>query len=205
MQILPRAFIIGILLLAALPVAARASSDSALQVVHETTERMLSVLKEEKQVIEQNPERIYELVNRIILPHFDFSRMSRWVLGKYWRGATDAQRERFIAEFRTLLVRTYATALLEYSDQKVEYQPVREATDATDVTVRTAVKQPGGFPIPINYSMFFEGGEWKVYDVTIDGVSLVANYRSAFTSQIQRGGLEQLIGLLAQRNAGVNQ
>ena len=176
----------------------------SLLVVTDTTKRMLTVLKDEKSVIRENPDRIYKLVNQIILPHFDFSRMSRWVLGKHWRSASDAQRERFIQEFRTLLVRTYATALLEYSDQEVEFQPVRADPDATDVTVRTAVKQPGGFPIPINYSMYLSDGTWKVYDVTIDGVSLVASYRSAFSSQIQRGGLDHLIGLLAERNGQVN-
>jgi phospholipid transport system substrate-binding protein len=185
------------------PVAAEAPAsvgESARLVVQNTTTRMLAVLKAEQDNLRQHPERIYDLVDEIVLPHFDFARMSRWVLGKYWREASEEQRARFVEEFRNLLVRTYATALLEYSNQAVEVLPLRGDAQATEVVVRTEVKQPGAYPIPINYSMNVEGGDWKVYDVTIDGISLVASYRSTFGNEAARGGVQRVIALLEERN-----
>jgi phospholipid transport system substrate-binding protein len=200
-----RALLAGLLALAApgLGPGARAAepdAESARRLVQDTTNRMLTVLKAERQTLRERPGRIYDLVNEIILPHFDFSRMSRWVLGKHWRAASAPQRERFVAEFRNLLVRTYATALLEYADQSVEVLPMRGDARATDVVVRTEVRQPGALPIPIQYSMTAEGGDWKVYDVVIDGVSLVASYRSTFGNEIARAGMDGLITTLEARN-----
>jgi phospholipid transport system substrate-binding protein len=168
--------------------------------VKQTSDQMLSKLRDERQIIDQHPGRIYDLVNQIVLPHFDFERMSIWVLGKYWRTATPEQRKRFVEEFRNLLVRTYAKSLSSYRDNKISYLPMRSSPQDTDVKVRTEVDQPGGFPIPIDYSLFLKGDEWKVYDVTIDGVSLVTNYRTTFASSIRQDGLEKLIATLADRN-----
>jgi len=168
--------------------------------VQQTADQMLSKLRAERQVIEQHPGRIYDLVNEIVLSHFDFERMSSWVLGKYWRSATPDQRKRFVEEFRNLLVRTYAKSLSSYQDNKISYLPLRSTPQDTDVKVRTEVDQPGGFPIPIDYSLYLKGDEWKVYDVTIDGVSLVTNYRTTFANQIRQDGLDKLIVTLADRN-----
>jgi len=168
--------------------------------VEQTANQMLNKLRAERKVIDEHPGRIYELVNEIVLPHFDFERMSTWVLGKYWRRATPEQRKAFIEQFRTLLVRTYAKSLSSYTDNKLTYLPFRGGPSQTDVTVRTEVDQPGGFPIPIDYSLYLKGGEWKVYDVTIDGVSLVTNYRTTFANQIRQDGLDKLIASLASRN-----
>ena len=170
------------------------------ELVQQTAEQMLSKLRSERQTIDQHPGRIYDLVNEIVLPHFDFERMSSWVLGKYWRKATPAQREQFEQQFRTLLVRTYAKSLSSYRDNKISYLPMRPSSQQDEVTVRTEVDQPGGFPIPIDYSLYLKGDEWKVYDVTIDGVSLVTNYRTTFANQIRRDGLDKLIASLADRN-----
>ncbi len=170
------------------------------ELVQQTAERMLDKLRAERQVIDQHPGRIYELVNEIVLPHFDFERMSSWVLGRYWRTATADQRKRFTEEFRNLLVRTYAKSLSSYTDNKITYLPMRAAAQQDDVKVRTEVDQPGGFPVPIDYSLYLKGGEWKVYDVTIDGVSLVTNYRTTFANQIRQDGLDKLIATLADRN-----
>lgn len=171
------------------------------ELVRQTAEKMLDTLRTERAVIEQQPQRIYELVSQIVLPHFDFERMSSWVLGKYWRTATPAQRQRFVEEFRTLLVRTYAKSLASYTDQKISYLPMRPATKQDEVKVRTEVDQPGGLPIPIDYDLYLgKNGEWKVYDVTIDGVSLVTNYRTTFATQIRQDGLDKLIATLADRN-----
>jgi phospholipid transport system substrate-binding protein len=173
---------------------------SPQDMVQQTADKMVSKLREERQVIDQHPGRIYDLVNEIVLPHFDFERMSSWVLGKYWRSASSAQRNRFVEEFRSLLVRTYAKSLSSYSDNKISYLPFRDSPGKNDVKVRTEVDQPGGFPIPIDYSLYLKGDEWKVYDVTIDGVSLVTNYRTTFANQIRQDGLDKLIATLADRN-----
>lgn len=169
--------------------------------VRATSDRMLVVLKEQHTVIKAEPQRLYELVDDIVLPHFDFERMARWVLGKHWKRASPEQQKRFVDEFRTLLVRTYGTALLDYTDLKINYLPVRMAEGSEDVTVRTEVVKPGGQPVPINYSMFRRADGWKVYDVTIDGISLVSNYRTDFSAQIASGGLDGLIQKLVERNA----
>jgi phospholipid transport system substrate-binding protein len=176
------------------------AAQSPQDLVQQTAEQMLNKLRTERQVIEQHPGRIYELVNEIVLPHFDFERMSSWVLGKYWRTATPAQRDRFTQEFRTLLVRTYAKSLSEYTDNKITYLPMRGSPQQSEVKVRTEVEQPGGFPIPIDYDLYRKGDDWKVYDVTIDGVSLVTNYRTTFANQIREDGLDKLIATLADRN-----
>lgn len=169
--------------------------------VMETTDRITKALRAEQAAIKANPMRLYEIVDEVVLTHFDFQRMSRWVLGKYWRKASPAQREQFAQEFRTLLVRTYAKALNDNYDQQIDLLPLRLKKGAKEVTVRTEVQLDAGFPIPINYKMYqAEGGEWRVFDVSVDGVSLVANYRSAFGKEIRKGGLPKLIAKLSERN-----
>lgn len=169
--------------------------------VRQTSDRMLAVLKEQHDVIKAEPKRLYGLVDDIVLPHFDFERMARWVLGKHWRQASPQQQQAFVDQFRTLLVRTYGTALLEYSNQKVNFLPSRIGADAKDVVVRTEVLKAGGPPIPISYSMIHKDDGWKVYDVTIDGISLVSNYRTTFATEIRTSGIDGLIQRLADRNA----
>lgn len=176
------------------------AAESPQQLVRETSEHMLATLNAERDSIQKNPDRLYQLVREIVLPHFDFKQMSRLVLGKNWRRATPEQRERFVKEFQTLLIRTYGTALNEYRDQKIEYLPMRQKPDAQDVTVRTEVLRPGAPPIPIDYSMQLENGRWKVYDVVIQGVSLVTNYRTSFSSEISQGGFDRLLKKLIERN-----
>lgn len=189
-----------IMLLALLGSAPSWAIQSPQDMVQQTAEQMLGKLRAERQVIDAHPGRIYELVNEIVLPHFDFERMSSWVLGRYWRSATPEQRKEFVEQFRTLLVRTYAKSLSSYTDNKITYLPFRGGPQQTDVKVRTEVDQPGGFPIPIDYDLYLKGDEWKVYDVTIDGVSLVTNYRTTFANQIRQDGLDKLISSLADRN-----
>lgn len=168
--------------------------------VVETSQKMLAALKNDKDLLKQNPQRVYDLVSEIVLPHFDFVTMSKWVLGKNWRKLSPEQQQRFTTEFRTLLVRTYAVSLSSYKDEKLNYLPLQAAAGADDVTVRTEVVRGGGPAIPINYSMHLKDGEWKVYDVVIDGVSLVVNYRTSFSAQIRQGGVEKLIDDLVARN-----
>jgi phospholipid transport system substrate-binding protein len=170
------------------------------QLVEQTSQTMLAKLKQEKQLLEAEPGRIYGLVDEIVVPHFDFEYMSQMVLAKYWRAASAEQRQAFTAEFRQLLVRTYATSLKEYSDQELIYLPFREGSNKDQATVRTEVEQAGGFPIPIDYRLRLNSSDWKVFDVIIDGVSLVTNYRSTFAKEIRDGGLDGLIETLVKRN-----
>jgi phospholipid transport system substrate-binding protein len=174
--------------------------DRALELVQDTADRMLVELRENRTELERDPGRIYDLVSEIVLPHFDFEAIARWVMGRYWRQATPEQRQRFTEEFRTLLVRTYARALLEYSGETLSYAPLQAAPDADDVTVRSEVLRPSGPVIPINYRLHHRDDAWKVYDVNVDGVSLVTNYRSSIGSQIGREGLDAVIDQLSERN-----
>lgn len=168
--------------------------------VQQTADNMLSKLKEERALIESEPSRIYELVNQIVLPHFDFEYMSQLVVGKHWRKSSAQQRAAFVTEFRTLLVRTYATSLNQYIDQEIIYLPSRNKADSEEATVRTEIEQPGTFPIPIDYKVHIKDAEWLVFDVVIDGVSMVTNYRTTFAKEIRAGGLDALIASLAERN-----
>lgn len=176
------------------------SGHPALLLVNQTAEKILVQLRAEKNVVAKNNQRVYELVEQIVLPHFDFGAMSASVLGKHWRTANEDQRTRFSQEFKVLLVRTYAKALVDNMERKIVYQPLRAADGATDVTVRTEIPQDGGFPLPINYSMELKDGAWKVYDVDIDGISLVKNYRTTFSNEVKQDGVDALIKTLLERN-----
>lgn len=169
-------------------------------VVREATEQLLDSISREKEVIDVDKARLYAIVEEIVLPHFDFTKMSQRVLGRHWREATEEQRAQFQDAFRDLLVRTYATALSEYRDQSIVYLPMRERGEGGEVSVRTRIEPPGGAPIPIFYEMYPIADKWKVYDVTIDGVSLVINYRSSFSNEIRRNGMDSLITRLAEMN-----
>jgi phospholipid transport system substrate-binding protein len=178
-----------------------AAEQSPAELVKHTTEEMLSALEANKQLIQDHPGKIYELVHKIVLPHFDFEAMGRSVLGRYWRTATPEERKRFVEEFRTLLVRTYGSSLANYSGQKVDYLPVRSDAGKDSVTVRTEIEQQSGFPVPVDYKLERMGsGEWKVVDVVIDGLDLVLNYRTSFGSEIRQSGLKKTLDNLAARN-----
>jgi len=170
-------------------------------VVQQTSERMLDALRQNRATIDRDPGQIYALVNQIVLPNFDFELMSRWVLGRAWQQATPEQRRQFTEEFRALLVRTYAKALLEYADEAIKVSPAGAPAGA-EATVRTEVQPKSGRPIQINYSMHLGNDAWKVYDVTVDGISLVTNYRDTFASQVRANGMDAVITDLRRRNAG---
>lgn len=181
---------------------AQANVQAPDALVKETADKIVKRLQADRELYKQRPERVQPLVDELVLPSFDFERMSSWVLGKHWRTATADQKNRFTREFRSLLVRTYAKALVDNMDRKINYSPVRMAPGSKDVTVRTEVQQDGGFPIPIDYSLYLADKGWKVYDVNIDGVSLVANYRTSFASELRKGGnIEDLIKRLQDRNS----
>jgi phospholipid transport system substrate-binding protein len=183
-----------------LPVAAGATSEDPRELVIDTTEKVLAKIREERSALDANPRLVDQFIIDIVLPHFDFVAMARLVLGKHWRQASPAQRDAFVKEFRDLLVRTYATALLEYTEEVVEYPPLTVKPGDTEVTVRTEIDQPGGLGIPVHYRMERQEQGWKVYDVTIDGLSLIGNYRNTFANDIRGGSLDALIDSMKQRN-----
>jgi phospholipid transport system substrate-binding protein len=151
--------------------------------------------------LQQNPDGIYDLVKEIITPHFDFIRISAWALGKHWRTASKEQKLRFITAFRTLLVQTYGVVLLDYTDQELRYLPLRDDPASGDVTVRTEVIQPNGEAVSINYRLYLKNGAWKVYDISVEGVSLVTNFRTSFATEIKQAGLDSLIQRLEAKTA----
>jgi phospholipid transport system substrate-binding protein len=187
------------LLLPFLVVAAEAEAPD--QLVHKVSDHILPLIKANRDEYVRDPRKLYAMVNREVLPYFDFRVMAKSVLGRHWRDATEEQRERFVQEFRDLLVRTYATALLKYTNQEVRILPVRASPDDKTVLVRTEIMQGGGAPnISMHYSFYRSDDGWKVYDVSIEGVSLVTNYRSTYAEKVRAQGLDALIASLAEAN-----
>jgi len=173
---------------------------SADELVKRTADDVLNTIKSDKDIQAGDQKKIFALAEEKILPNFDFDRVCRMVLGKNWRSATPEQQAAFQKEFRTLLLRTYATALGKYKDQVIEYKPMRIEPDAKNVTVKTQILQSGGQPIAVDYSLVKNGASWKVYDIVIENVSLVTNYRSQFSNEIRQNGIDSLNTKLADKN-----
>ena len=165
-----------------------------------TTQEVLAILKQDKALQNGNQAKVHQLVEAKVLPNFDFNRMTQLALGKNWPRATAKQKQELVTQFRNLLVRTYSTSLTAFTNQSVEFKPLTMKPDDTDVTVRSEILQPGGQPIPIDYSMYKTAFGWKVYDVTIDSVSLVTNYRASFANTIRQQGIDGLIKTLADQS-----
>ena len=188
------------LFIAALVPAIALAQEAPDALVKRVTGEVLAIIKADKDLQSGNTRKIAELAEAKVLPHFDFPRMTRLAVGRSWQQATDAQKEALTKEFRTLLVRTYSTSLSAYRNQTIEVKPTKMAAGDKEVTVRTAVIQQGGPQIPIDYAMEKADSGWKVYDVVIDGASLVTTYRSTFNEQVQKGGIDGLLKTLAERN-----
>jgi phospholipid transport system substrate-binding protein len=169
-----------------------------------TTNDVLRIVKQDKDIKNGNNKKILDLVEQKILPNFDFRQMTQLAVGKNWGKATPEQQESLVSEFRTMLVRTYSTSLSSVADYKIEFKPLKAATGETDVTVNTEVSKPGAPPIPIDYRMEKSEAGWKVYDVKIDNVSMVTVYRKSFDSEVRKGGVEGLLAALSRRNQPAN-
>lgn len=179
---------------------AQASAGSPETVIRQATEDMYRALQQECLFVSRHPQRLFELVDENLLPHTDFRRMSSWVMGKHWKRASEEQRQQFIHEFRMLLIRTYATAVQDLSPEHIRYMPARASTKPDRAVVRTELRQPGKPVIPINYRMYKKNGHWLVYDVRIEGISLVSNYRNSFAPEFKAKGVQGLIDILKQKN-----
>jgi phospholipid transport system substrate-binding protein len=197
-----RFFLLLLALVSGLNMPAALAGDTPPDVLaRTTTQEVLAILKQDKELQTGNLTKVYQLVEAKILPNFDFNRMTQLALGKHWPRATAKQKQSLVTEFRNLLVRTYSSSLTAFSNQTVEFKPLTMKPGDTDVTVRSEIRQPGGQPIPIHYSMYKTSFGWKVYDVSIDGVSLVTNYRASFANTIRQNGIDGLIKTLAAQSS----
>ncbi len=193
-----KALIAGLLLLLVQPVWAADSAPELL--IKQTANDVLAAIKSNKDEYQAQPAKLYAMVDKKVLRHFDFDRMTNLALGRYKRKVKDSQKKQLVDAFRKMLVRTYAKALLEYNDEVLIFLPMRGSLEKGEVTIRTEIEQQGGFPIPINYAMYENDGNWLVYDLSIDNISLVTNYRSSFARVIKDKGVDHLIKTLQERN-----
>jgi phospholipid transport system substrate-binding protein len=174
-----------------------ADQDAAPDALVKTiTQDVLSILKQNR----DDPRRIANVIETKVLPHFELTRMTQLAMGRNWRMATPEQQRTLTAEFMTLLVRTYSTALSTYRDQVIDVKPLRASPGATEVTVKSDVKRSGAQPITIDYDLGMTSEGWKVYDVKVEGVSLVTTYRETFASEVREHGIDGLIKSLATKN-----
>lgn len=172
------------------------------QLVKQVAEDVLRIVEQDRELRSGSQSKMAELIEEKIVPHFDFERMTRLAVGRNWRQATPEQRKQLVDEFRTLLVRSYSTAYSAYKQIEVEVKPLRMRPTDEDVQVRTQIKVPNGAqPVNVDYSMFKAGDTWKVYDVSVDGVSLVTTYRNTFAERVRQGGIDGLIKALAEMNS----
>jgi phospholipid transport system substrate-binding protein len=179
------------------------------QLMTEVSKRLIDTLKAERGAVRERPQHMFDLVDQVLGPHVDFNRMSGWVLGKYWRQASPEQRQRFIGAFRVMMVRFYTAALLEdptqldqllaRNDNLITFLPGRPAEGDT-TTVRSEVHLEDGKVVQVLFAVHNRDGDWKVYDVTVEGVSLVTNYRTSFAQEITQVGIDGLITRLEERN-----
>lgn len=177
---------------------ATAETEAPAALVRNVTEEVLGILRQDKE-IRGDPQRVMTLIEEKVAPHFDFARMTGLAVGRGWRQADEAQRQALTAEFRTLLIRTYANTLTAYRDQTVSFKPAK-APAGDEVTVRSQINQPGGQPIPLDYSLARSPNGWKVFDVIVANVSLVTNYRNSFASEVDKGGIAGLLKTLQEKN-----
>jgi len=171
------------------------------RLVDKTVKEVIEIIQKDEELKNGNKDKMLDLIETKILPHFNFTRMTQLALGQHWSKAEPGQQTKLVDEFRTLLVRTYSNALTTYNHETIKVNPIKQLGDSVETTVRTVVVQgKGKEPVPIDYSMEKKPDGWKVYDVTVAGVSLVTNYRGSFNSQVRKGGVEGLLKALSDKN-----
>ena len=184
-----------------LPAVARAQLPPD-ELVKSVANDVLKIVREDQALRAGDTARMAQLIEEKIVPHFDFERMTRLAVGRSWRQATPEQQKQLIDQFRTLLVRSYSAAYSAYKDIVVEVKPLKLQPNDEDVQVKTLIKLPGGAPpVNVDYSMFKASPDWKVYDITVNGVSLVTTYRSTFAEEVNKGGIDGLIQTLVALNS----
>ena len=164
------------------------------------TDEVLAVLRADKDIQAGSQKKVVELVEKKVLPHFNFVRMTQLAVGRHWREASPEQQKLLVGEFRMLLVQTYAATLTAYRDQTVEVRPLRMQPEDTDVVVKSLINQSGGKPVTVDYRMQKSDSGWKVYDVVVGDLSLVQSYRGSFNTEVQKGGIDGLVKALTEKN-----
>ncbi len=171
------------------------------RLVDRTVREVIEIIQKDEELKNGNKDKMLDLIETKILPHFDFLRMTQLAMGQHWSKAKPEQQNKLVNEFRTLLVRTYSNALTSYNRETINVNPIKQLGSQTEARVRTVVIQGNGKePVPIDYSMEKKTDGWKVYDVTVAGVSLVTNYRGSFNSQVRKGGVDGLLKVLTDKN-----
>ncbi len=186
--------------LAFAPVQAQQAALAPDALAKSVTDDVLAVLRADKEIQSGNLGKVVELVEKKVLPHFDFTRMTQLAVGRHWQQASPEQQKALVAEFRALLVQTYAATFAAYRDQKIEYRPLRMEPADTDVVVKSLINQSGGKPVTVDYKMRKADAGWKVYDVVVGDLSLVQTYRGTFSSEVQKGGVDGLVKALVDKN-----
>lgn len=199
-QVLPL-FILALAILSFFTINNVNATESPDQIVRSSTNEMLTIIKSDKELKSGNIEKLETILDEKVFINFNFPHMTKLALGRAWRDVNDVQKIELNSQFKKLLVNTYSKSLSQYVNQKVEVKPLKLSPNETEVTVKTLVSQSSGQSIPIDYSMENTESGWKAYDILIDGVSLVSTYRSSFDTEIQKSGIDGLIGVLKQRNA----
>jgi phospholipid transport system substrate-binding protein len=172
------------------------------KLVKSVADDVLAGLRQDPELKAGSQAKFAELLEQKVAPHFDFERMARLAVGRGWRQATPEQQKALVEQFRSLLIRSYSTAYTAYKDIAIDVKPVRMQPNDNDVQVRTEIKVPnGGQAISVDYSMYKAGSDWKIYDVTVEGVSLVTTYRSTFADEIHQSGVDGLIKSLQEKNS----
>ncbi|HXH55088.1 MAG TPA: ABC transporter substrate-binding protein [Gammaproteobacteria bacterium] len=178
------------------------ATQDPISTLRTVTENVMRELQTHRQEVRKNSNRLYTLVDHLIIPHIDFPEMARWVVGRSaWKSADDATRSAFIAEFKTMVVRSYARSLLEYTEQKIEFLPLRGGIgDKQRIKVLSLIKENGKDSVHMDYNLIREGDAWKVYDIIVEGVSLTQGYRAQFAEDIKQGGLQAAIDRMHKHN-----
>ncbi|HED18647.1 MAG TPA: ABC transporter substrate-binding protein [Gammaproteobacteria bacterium] len=192
--------VISTYVLAALlwPITALAGDERPVDVIRSATDAVLTEL-DVTPGIRHDPQKLILVIHRHIAPHIDFVTLSRLALGKNWRQATQQQRSLFVHEFGRLLVKVYSTALVGYAHQEIEYLPSKLSADKRRATVRTRVTERGKAPLAVDYSLRQINNAWKIYDVKIEGISLIINYRASFAQEISAHGIDGMLKSLAMK------
>lgn len=186
-------------LLLPFPLSGQADEQSPEALVRQVTDDVLAAIKSDKALQTGDKQKALALAEQKVLPHVDFNEMTRLASGRTWNTATPGQRERMVNAFRAMLVRTYANAIDVYRGQTMKIVAAKVPADATDVTVRNRYLSPGREATPVDYAMRKTPDGWKIYDIVVDGVSLVLTYRSQFNDAAQNGGVEGLIRQLENK------
>lgn len=178
--------------------SASASPDA---LINDVAQKLMAQIKLRREELSKDPNELYAMVDQVVLPHFDFALMSRLVLGKVWEEADEAQQGRFLQGFQTLLVKTYSNALLQYSNQEIKFDPAEPGKKPSRASVKSTIQSPGEKPVLMYYRLRNKDGQWLVYDVVVDNISLITNYRGTYTAEVKRNGLDSLIEKLEEQAA----